>query len=137
MSTRGGPRRGREGRGGGKRPAPQPLPNGRCNPLCPYFRCMNKMLVITRRIVRGRPQKVAFCRMVGGECIGPDCQYAACALHALLPDGTCAFAKEKGVKSGEEIEREILEEMRREEEEMRRAERLMKRHGFSVDEDML
>ncbi len=126
-----GPRR------GGKKPQPQPLPNGKCNPLCPYFRCMNKALVITRRTVRGRVQRVALCRMVGGPCIGPDCQYAACALHALLPDGTCAYAKEKGAPSAEQVEREIMEELRREEEELRRAEQLMKRHGFEVDEDML
>ena len=134
MSARAGAPRRREG---GRRPQPQPLPNGRCNPLCPYFRCMNKMLVITKRTVRGRPQRVALCRMVGGPCIGPDCQYAACAAHALLPDGSCAFAKEKGLKSGEEIEKEIMEELRREEQELRRAEQLMKRHGFEVDEDLL
>ncbi|AEM39461.1 hypothetical protein Pyrfu_1604 [Pyrolobus fumarii 1A] len=127
----------RRGGGPGKRPQPQPLPNGRCNPLCPYFRCMNKALTITRRIVRGRMQRVALCRMVGGPCIGPDCQYAACAMHALLPDGTCAYAKEKGSKSAEEVEKEILEELKKEEEELRRAERIMRKHGFEVDEDML
>ena len=73
----------------------------------------------------------------GGPCIGPECQYAACALHALLPDGTCAYAKERGAPSAEEVERQIMEELRREEEELRRAEQLMKRHGFEVDEDML
>ena len=82
-------------------------------------------------------QRVALCRMVGGPCIGPDCQYAAWAMHALLPDGTCAYAKERGGKSAEEVEKEILEELKKEEEELRRAERIMRKHGFEVDEDML
>ncbi len=131
------PPSGARGRRPGERPKPQPLPNGKCNPLCPYFRCLNRALTISRRPVRGRIQRVAWCKMVGGPCIGPECQYAACAIHALLPDGTCAVAKEQRVKSGEEIEREILEELRKEDEELRRAERLMRRHGFDIDEDML
>ncbi len=142
------PRRG-GGRPGGQRGArraaappraeakPMPLPDGRCNPLCPYFRCLNNALVIVRKPVHGRMQRVAFCRWIGDECIGGACQYASCALKALLPDGTCLYAKEKrGGKPERELE-EIEKELKREEEEMSRIERLMKRRGYGPEEELI
>ncbi len=111
-----------------------PLPDGRCNPLCPYFRCLNNALTVVRKHVHGRVQKVAYCRWIGDECIGGSCQYASCALKALLPDGTCLFAKEKEAKETrlEEIEREI----RAEEEAMSKVERLMRRKGYVGEEEL-
>lgn len=126
---RGGPpRRPRErGERGGK-PRPMPLPDGRCNPLCPYFRCLKNALTVVRKPSHGKMHRVAYCRWIGDECIGGSCQYAACALKALLPDGTCLYAKEKGQKETriEDLESEIA----REESEMSKVERLMKRRGY-------
>ena len=72
-------------------PRPQPR-NGRCNPLCPFFRCGKRSLVYTTKYYRGKPRKVAFCRWVGDHCKGYECQYAYCEKRALLPDGKCSFA---------------------------------------------
>ncbi len=131
------PRRGGgRGRGpGGGKPRPMPLPDGRCNPLCPYFRCLNNALTIVRRPSHGRMIRVAYCRWIGDECIGGSCQYASCAAKALLPDGTCLFAKEK--ESGKETRLEDLEkELMKEEEEMSKVERLMKRRGYGLEDEI-
>ncbi|MEZ0394072.1 MAG: hypothetical protein ABWK00_03395 [Desulfurococcaceae archaeon] len=52
---------------------------------------------------------MAFCRLSGSECIGPECQYASCKINALLPDGRCAKALERKVRPlrEEELFREI------------------------------
>ena len=123
------------GRGPGGKPKPMPLPDGRCNPLCPYFRCLNNALTVVRKPSHGRMQRVAYCRWIGDECIGGSCQYASCALKALLPDGTCLYAKEKGQRKEEELE-DIERELKREEEELSKAERLMKRRGYFLDEEL-
>ena len=135
----GAPRRpGRPGfrqQGPGGKPRPMPLPDGRCNPLCPYFRCLNNALTIVRRPSHGRMHRVAYCRWIGDECIGGSCQYASCALKALLPDGTCLYAKEKGKKGKEEELEAVEKELQKEEEEMSKVERLMKRRGYMLDEE--
>ncbi|MCD6324411.1 MAG: hypothetical protein J7L55_04820 [Desulfurococcales archaeon] len=88
----------------------KPMPIGdKCNPLCPYFRCSKKALVFVNRVVKGHVQKVAMCRWIGDECLGPKCQYAYCELGALLPDGRCAYAV-KFKKSGDEFFKELEEE---------------------------
>jgi len=137
-SRRGGPPRGggRPGPRGGRqgKPRPMPLPDGRCNPLCPYFRCLNNALTIVRKPSHGRMMRVAYCRWIGDECIGGSCQYASCAAKALLPDGTCLFAKEK--ESKETKLDDLEKELEREEEEMSRVERLMRRRGYGLDEDI-
>ena len=58
-----------------------------CSPLCPFraFVCTKKALIIRRE------SGLAFCAWTGDECIGYKCQFAACAKHALLPDGTCGM----------------------------------------------
>lgn len=132
---RGGPPR-RPPSGRGERPRPTPLPDGRCNPLCPYFRCLNNALTTLRKPSHGRMHRVAYCRWIGDECIGGSCQYASCALKALLPDGSCLYAKEKGGRRGEEESLESMErELRKEEEEMSKVEKLMKRRGYIIDEE--
>lgn len=57
-----------------------------------------------------------FCTWIGDECIGASCQYASCKLNYLLPDGSCAWAKQKkadvevpGEKTGLEDEYDELE----------------------------
>ncbi len=88
----------------------KPMPIGdRCNPLCPYFRCSKKALVYVNKVVKGHVQKVAMCRWIGDECLGPKCQYAYCELGALLPDGRCAYAV-KFKKSGDEFFKELEKE---------------------------
>ncbi len=122
-------------RGGrtGSRP-PMPFPDGRCNPLCPYFRCLNNALVVRRVHHHGRLQRVAFCRWIGDECIGGSCKYASCALRALLPDGRCQIALEKKGRAEEGLD--VLErEVEKEEAEMSKIDRLMKRRGYYVDEE--
>ncbi|MET1101617.1 MAG: hypothetical protein ABWW69_03970 [Pyrodictiaceae archaeon] len=115
------------------RERPMPFPDGRCNPLCPYFRCLNNALVVIRKQQYGKIHKAPFCRWIGDECMGGSCQYASCALKALLPDGRCLFAVEKSRKEEgiEEIERELIKEER----EMSKIGRLMKRRGYDVDEE--
>jgi hypothetical protein len=78
---------------------PKPRPIGdRCNPLCPYFRCMKKALQIRTEYYRGRPIKVPICTWIGDKCIGPKCRYAYCVKHAMLPDGRCLFAVQAKAK---------------------------------------
>ncbi len=85
--------------GGPGRPeagGPQPRPIGnKCNQLCPYFRCNQRALVIRNEFSRGKQIKVTYCRWIGDNCIGAGCQYAYCALKALLPDGKCMYAVKK------------------------------------------
>ncbi len=88
----------------------KPMPIGdKCNPLCPYFRCSKRALVYVNKVVKGHVQKVAMCRWIGDECLGPKCQYAYCELGALLPDGRCAYAV-KFKKSGDEFFQELEKE---------------------------
>lgn len=87
----GGPR-GR-GRGPGPRGEPRPRPIGdKCNPLCPFFKCLKKALIVRTEYYRGRPIRVPMCSWIGDKCIGAKCRYAHCEKHAMLPDGRCAFA---------------------------------------------
>lgn len=99
----------REYHHGEKRLAPQPL-GDKCNPLCPFFQCSRGALLVLSKPIRGKPMKVAQCRLTGGNCINGECQYAGCRLNALLPDGRCAKALEKKVRqqSEEEIFREMM-----------------------------
>ncbi len=135
-STRrkGGPPR-RPPSGRGERPRPTPLPDGKCNPLCPYFRCLNNALTTLRKPSHGRMHRVAYCRWIGDECIGGSCQYASCTLKALLPDGSCLYAKEKSVRKEEESLESMEKELKKEEEEMSKVERLMRRRGYIIDEE--
>ncbi len=85
-----GPRPREEGQRGFQ---PKPMPIGRkCNPLCPYFRCSKRALVVKTEFFKGRQKKTAYCRWIGDACIGARCQYAYCALRALLPNGDCMYA---------------------------------------------
>ncbi len=91
----------------------KPLPIGKkCNPLCPFFRCANRALMIMTKYESGKPVKVAFCRWIGDNCIGHQCQYAYCEKKALLPDGTCAFAvrEEQEKKKTKDYLEELAEE---------------------------
>jgi len=136
LAFRGRPRGGRQPREKREKPKPMPLPDGKCNPLCPLFRCLNRSLVTVRRVVHGRVQHIAMCRWIGDQCIGGTCQYASCTAKALLPDGTCLYAKEKRAPREEEAEREIEKELSQEEREMSRIERMMRKRGYAIDEDM-
>ncbi|MEB3825457.1 MAG: hypothetical protein LRS47_02170 [Desulfurococcales archaeon] len=87
---------------------PMPKPAGdMCNPLCPYFRCSKKALLITTEHYRGQPIKEAYCRWIGDKCIGAQCQYAYCALQKMLPDGRCGWALERRQQSRREFEEEL------------------------------
>lgn len=89
----------------------KPIPlNGKCSPLCPLFLCTQRALIIAAKTVgEGMKQRKAICRLTGSECISAECQYAACRINSLLPDGKCA----KAIKirhrpaSDEELFREI------------------------------
>ncbi len=89
---------------------PKPMPIGRkCNPLCPYFRCSKKALVIKTEFFKGRQRKIAYCRWIGDTCIGASCQYAYCALRALLPNGDCMFAVQAEKKKTKDMFEELKE----------------------------
>lgn len=97
----------------GPREEPKPMPTGKkCNPLCPFFRCAKRALVVTSYIMRGKPQKMAYCKWIGDTCIGYQCQFAYCEKKALLPDGTCAFAlrEEQEKKKTKDYLEELAEE---------------------------
>jgi len=88
-----------------------PMPIGeKCNPLCPFFICTRRALVVGNKSYRGKIRKVAFCRLIGGECIGAECKFASCKLNALLPDGRCAKALEK--KTKKTTDEDLFKEMR-------------------------
>lgn len=53
----------------------------RCTPLCRFFRCAKRALMI-----RGNK---AWCRWVNDECDPARCSFATCAKRRLLPDGRC------------------------------------------------
>ena len=113
---------------------PKPI-NGMCNPLCPFFRCSRRALVVRKMTIRGKTQLVPFCTWVGDVCIGPKCQYAYCARRALLPDGRCLFAvKAQEKRSGEDFEKEIEKEL---EEERKAAMIARRRLGRDLEEEIL
>jgi len=87
--------------------------------------------------VHGRMHRVAYCRWIGDECIGGSCQYASCAAKALLPDGTCLYAKERrGAGEGERDIEALEKELEMEERELSRVERLMRRKGYVIDDEI-
>ncbi|ACL10375.1 hypothetical protein [Desulfurococcus amylolyticus] len=86
-----------------KRLEPQPI-GDKCNPLCPFFTCNKNALMITSKPVRGKMIRVAQCRLIGGDCINGECQYASCRLNSLLPDGRCAKALERKIKQSSDEE---------------------------------
>ena len=91
----------------------KPIPIGKkCNPLCPFFRCGNRALTVMTKYESGKPVRIAFCRWIGDNCIGYQCQYAYCDRKALLPDGTCAFAvrEEQEKKKTKDYLEELAEE---------------------------
>jgi hypothetical protein len=96
-----------------KRIAPQPI-GEKCNPLCPLFMCTRNALFVANKPIKGRVIKVAQCRLIGGDCIGGECQYASCRLNSLLPNNKCAKALEK--KFSRPPDEEIFREMMRVEE---------------------
>ena len=108
----------------------RPLPIGKkCNPLCPFFRCSQRALLVQQRVFKGKPQRVAFCRWVGDYCNGAQCQFAYCDRRALLPDGSCLLAmKSEEIEKNKEKE-EIFKEMEKEEVEDRVLKDLAKRYG--------
>jgi len=88
----------------------KPVPiNGKCNPLCPFFRCGKGALTI--KPGKGGSIK-AFCRWVNDDCIGYKCQFAYCFRRALLPDGTCTLARPRKM---EQDETDIISEASRDE----------------------
>ncbi|HDH06866.1 MAG TPA: hypothetical protein ENF87_00690 [Thermoproteales archaeon] len=79
----------------------KPMPiNGKCNVLCPLFRCSKG--AYTLRIDQKGGRVIAYCRWVGDECIGYKCKFAYCARKALLPDGKCKLAFQR--KESEELD---------------------------------
>jgi hypothetical protein len=114
----------------GRQSKPMPKPNGvMCSPLCPYFRCSKKALLITTEHYRGQPIKEAYCRWIGDKCIGAQCQYAYCALQKMLPDGRCGWALEKRQQSKKEFDEELEGE-----EFSFRSKSLLSKLGFKEDE---
>ena len=94
----------------------------KCDPACPHFRCLKKALyfklpngrLVPPRVARNmREPGTPWCMWAMDECRGPDCQYAACDKHALLPDGTCALARARPtqIKSIEEEARRMEREL--------------------------
>jgi len=80
----------------------EPAPvNGKCSQLCPLFWCTKRAYQLRRDPSTGR--RYVFCAWIGDECIGASCQYATCRGNYLLPDGTCAWVKQK---RAEEMARE-------------------------------
>lgn len=80
---------------------PSPL-NGMCNQLCALFWCTKRSYQIRREPSTGR--KYVFCTWIGDECIGASCQYASCKNNYLLPDGSCAWLKQKKIEEDAEEE---------------------------------
>jgi len=94
---------------------PRPSSDGKCSPLCPLFWCSKRAYRIRKDFNSGR--KYVFCEWIGDECIGASCQYASCKGNYMLPEGYCAWIKQKNsVKSVDlfdELEREELDEKTR------------------------
>lgn len=60
----------------------------KCSVLCPFFRCGRKAKIIRQQ----SRKKLILCSLTNDLCIGFKCNFAFCAKHALLPDGTCALS---------------------------------------------
>ena len=103
---------------GAREPPPRPI-GDKCNPLCPYFRCLKNALTVTQTYYRGRPVKVPMCTWIGDKCIGPSCRFASCAKHAMLPDGRCPFAIQAKSRTARRM-KDFEEELREMEEEAKR-----------------
>ena len=109
---------------------PQPI-NGKCNPLCPFFWCGKRAYQIRRDPVTGR--KYVYCTWIGDECIGASCQYASCRLNYLLPDGSCAYAKQKESR----MSGDMMEELEKDEVDKHTRDVIYKRFGKKRYEDIL
>ena len=95
----------------------------KCNVLCPFFRCSRRAKIIRQR----SRKKVVICSLTNDSCIGSKCNFAFCAKHALLPNGTCALSiKQKRTRDIED-EAALLD---REYDELRDK---LKRLGKDVD----
>ena len=112
------------------RQIPQPTPlNGNCTPLCPLFWC-NKRAYQPRRGSSG--EKIVFCRWIGDECIGASCQYAGCKGNYLLPNGNCAWDKQRRhAATGEDLFLQFQEDVL----DKRARDLLAKRTGNKFFED--
>lgn len=82
-----------------RRAEPSPI-DGRCNTFCSLFWCTKRAYSVRRDFTNGR--KFVFCTWIGDECIGTSCQYATCKGFYMLPDGSCAWVKQKRQEMGEE-----------------------------------
>ena len=59
-----------------------------CSPLCKFFRCQRRALVI-----KGRKR---ICGLTGDDCDPVTCQFAGCAINKLvIPQGICGLWNEK------------------------------------------
>lgn len=89
---------------------PSPV-DGRCSQLCPLFWCSKRAYQPRRDLSTGR--RYVFCTWIGDECIGYSCQYATCRMNYLLPDGSCAWVKQRAIEVKEEegiADTDILDE---------------------------
>ncbi len=61
-----------------------------CTPFCRYFRCTNRSLLIAgdKRI----------CKLVNDDCVPQPCQFPACSINKLLPDGRCGVYVERRIR---------------------------------------
>ncbi len=110
---------------------PQPA-NGMCNPLCPFFWCAKRAYQVRKDPATGR--RYVYCTWIGDECIGASCQYASCRMNYMLPDGSCAYAKQQ--KAGEQ-RKGLLDEIAEEDLDRRTRDVLHKRFGRRSFDDLL
>ncbi len=91
-------------------------------PKCPEFRCLKKCL----RIVRRGDKVQVICALTNDPCIGPKCQFASCAAHALTPEGKCLKGVEKEIPS----EFDIVKEAKKLEKEVEKVRSKLKKIGL-------
>ncbi len=79
-----------------------------CTPTCKYFRCSKRAMKITEK--RGSRVIRVECSWAMEKCIGSECKFAYCVKRAMLPNNKCRLKRKVEVKSGLELEKEVVQE---------------------------
>ena len=99
-----------------------------CTPTCPNFLCLK------RALRPGRGKGNPYCVWFKDVCMGANCKYAACKVHALLADKRCNLkikpAKPTSKRKQSKMEREVskLED---------KARKILKRYKIGLEDEFI
>ncbi len=99
-----------------------------CTPTCPNFICLK------RALRPGRSDGKPYCIWFKDVCMGANCKYAACRVHALLADKRCNLKIEPKRRPVKRKEDRIDKEVSRLEDKARK---LLKRYKAGLEDEFI